>query len=135
MKKQIAFLIVCLMTAQLLASCGEGKIDAPVLDDTSVPIETTEAAPTYHLPAKEDNSQRTFTILAAGNRNERYDAEQTGDVVDDAVYFRNIKTEEHLGIDIEYVEKDSGWQVAAQNKNVHGPTQDNQCPYFLEDSD
>ena len=24
---------------------------------------------------------------------------------------------------------------AAQNKNVHGPTQDNQCPYFLEDSD
>lgn len=112
MKKKIAFLLVCLMTAQLLVSCGE--TDTPVADDTSAPIETTEAAPTYNLPAKEDNGQRTFTILAAGNRNERYNADQTGDVVDDAVYFRNIKTEEHLGIDIEYVEKDSGWQVAAQ---------------------
>ncbi|MBQ2708952.1 MAG: hypothetical protein IJF67_11860 [Clostridia bacterium] len=112
MKKRIVFLLVCLMAAQALASCGE---DTPAAaDTTAAPVETTEAAPTYNLPAKENNGGRTFTILGAGKRSERYDAEQTGDVVDDAVYKRNMLTEEHLGIDIEVVEKDSGWQVANQ---------------------
>lgn len=38
--------------------------------------------------------------------------------MDDAVYLRNLKTEEHLGIDIEFVLKDSSWQVAAEYSKI-----------------
>ena len=114
MKKRPAFLTICLTALLIFASCG-GEAVIPAAEETAdVPAETAAVLPEYILPDTEDYGGRTFTVLGAGKRSERYDFDQTGDVVDDAVYHRTLETEEHLGISIEFVEKDSGWQVASQ---------------------
>lgn len=110
---KISILIIVLLIVLNSTSCGSSEV--PADNDISVTItETTATAPEYHIPKREDNSGRSFTILAAGKRRELYDAEQTGEVIDDAVYLRKLDTEEYLGINIQYDERDSGWQVAQE---------------------
>lgn len=107
------------ITASLLAlaafcgttACG-GEKTKP--ETTTTSGETTIQTPEYNLPERKDLGGREFTILAAGGRSELFDAEQTGDVVDDAAHQRKLDTEDHLGIKINFIEKDSGWRVAAE---------------------
>ncbi len=110
MKTQIAFVLIFLMAAQTLVSCGS---DTPAAaDTTTAPVETTEAAPEYTLPDRKNYESRPFTVLAAGKRGEFYDAEMTGDVVDDTVHARKIAVEEYLGIEIIFDERDSSSPAA-----------------------
>ena len=113
-KRTLSLLLIGILAAQTLVSCGSDKESGTQTTDSEAVSseETTAAKPEYSLPEKESNGGKTFRILAAGNRNERFDADQTGDVVDDAVYERKRAVEEYLGLKVEFVEIDSSWQVA-----------------------
>lgn len=113
-KKKIA---ICLLAALLLTSCGsattEEKDTTATQDnvgaDTTVgETETTEDD--LFLITQEDNGGRTFTLLTTETQQYEYDAEEmNGDVVNDAVYGRNMAVEELLGIDFEFIYKPGDW--------------------------
>ena len=108
MKRIISILILCTI---LLCACGEQNVGTDT--ESEAGVTTIEKAPEYRLPERK-NYNKTFTILAADGRSELYDAEQNGDVVNDAVWKRNTAVEDHLGLKLEFVKKDSGWQVAKE---------------------
>ena len=64
------------------------------------------------MPESKDYG-RSFTILAADGRNEIYEAEQDGETVNDAIYMREVETEDYLGIELEYVYRTSSWDDKA----------------------
>lgn len=101
MKQHIAKLLLASLLLSL-ASCGEA---APAEDTTAAdttPEVTTEANPKDALPAK-DFGGETFTVLAPVEQwQNHYTAEETGDVLDDAVYARNIAVEEMFNIKLDY---------------------------------
>ena len=101
------FRLVSLITALLLlASCGEAAGDSSETTGTNDANESTtsvaETVESFDVPEL-DFEGREFVILAC-DEDVRYtyieDAEQTGDIMDDAIYDRNTKTEEHLNIDL-----------------------------------
>lgn len=106
-------ILICLFVAVLLTSCGtttaETENTKEVADtEQGVSVETTED--TLFQVQKEDNGGKTFTFLTTEEQRIEYDAEEmTGDVVNDAVYGRNIAVEELLGIDLTFVYKPGGW--------------------------
>lgn len=101
------FRLFSLITALLLlASCGEAAGDSSETTGTNDANESTtsvaETAESFDVPEL-DFEGREFVILAC-DEDVRYtyieDAEQTGDIMDDAIYDRNTKTEEQLNIDL-----------------------------------
>ncbi len=116
MKKKEQRTLAALLLTVLLASsaCGSQSAGGGETTAPDESVETTEAAPSYTLPEKQNLGGQTFTILAADKRGELFGAELNGDVVNDAVWARNKAVEDHFGIALEYVYKDSSWQVAAE---------------------
>ena len=101
------FRLLSLITALLLlASCGEAAGDSSETTGTNDANESTtsvaETVESFDVPEL-DFEGREFVILAC-DEDVRYtyieDAEQTGDIMDDAIYDRNTKTEEQLNIDL-----------------------------------
>ena len=86
----ISLLLALILTASMTA-CGSG---AGASSDTTASAGTTAAVTEDPrivrdgLPEK-DFGGETFTLLAREEFGYEFDAEQTGDVVDDAVYKRN----------------------------------------------
>lgn len=108
--------LILLLAALLLTSCG----GAPADDTAAVQEETAagETAAEQKEPTEddlfqvkvEDNGGKTFSILTTETQQYEYDAvELTGDVVNDAVYERNMAVEELLGIDFNFVYKPGDW--------------------------
>ncbi len=105
--KALTILLLCsMLLGTALTSCSNssdiGSTDATTANDTQVDIaETTEAAPIG--PEIVDYDGYTFRIRS--NRNEdnaKIDVdEETGDLINDAVYARNRKIEADYNIDIE----------------------------------
>ena len=100
MKKLLAVLLT-LSILFSLAACGAGTDSPP--EETSAALtpsapaaeEETEAETAPPVP-KEDFGGVDFNVLAACEQwQDFYAAEQTGDVVDDAVYERNLWLEEY----------------------------------------
>ncbi len=106
-KRLLALLILAGILTQV--SCGDaGKTPA----ETTKGNETTFAADSPYdtngflkdsLPSDLNLEGRTVTIYTRGDTNDtEFDAESTGDIVDDAIYDRNRRIEERLGVKLEY---------------------------------
>lgn len=105
-------LISLLLLAAILTgavSCGGGTPD-----DTTAPEEAavTDAYDAMGLP---NFGGETFTVLCrTGSRESEVHAEaENGEVVNDAVYARNNRIEEGLGIKLEHIAIDGGWSERA----------------------
>ena len=91
--KQIASMLIALSLLASLAACGS---DTPETSDStgSSADETTEAP-----EVKYDFGGRDYRILCRTDRSYEFDiAESTGDIVDDAVWERNMKVEHEYNI-------------------------------------
>lgn len=99
MKKRILALL-CLVSL-LLTACGES--DEPVNDNTEVTTETTADTQRDNIPEGTDLGGVTIRVYTRGDTNDtEFDAEATGDIVDDAIYNRNRTIEERLNVTLEY---------------------------------
>lgn len=110
MKKQT----VCLLMALLLLSmtaCASDSPDHAETEPTDVdaaPVETEDPYPfTSHLPSANYDGF-LFRIMGEEMRDHYDSEEQTGEVINDAVYSRNLSVEEKYNIDLEY--EILGWQ-------------------------
>lgn len=110
-KRLLAASLVVIMLTASLASCGE---HGDAQDTTAAGIETTAAPETTSeydangylrssIPDDLDYGKIEFNILARELSTPEYFTEaQTGDVVQDAVYKRNLSVEESLGVTLKY---------------------------------
>ena len=96
---------IALLTAAalLLTACGSEPISSAQTGDSSDAVSTSaEVTESFDVPTL-DFGGREFVILAC-DEDVRYtyieDTEQTGDIMDDAIYTRNQLTEEWLNIDL-----------------------------------
>lgn len=104
MKKRI----LCILFAMLLCSSFVGCGDSETLDtaeagaDGSIETETEDPYPyTSHLPSA-DYEGFTFNVMGEKMRDHYTVEEQTGDVINDAVYERNMAVEEKYNIELTY---------------------------------
>ena len=107
MKRLLAsILAVCFMLP--LAACGGEATGAPAQTDPPAQTDAggedmTEAAETLPPIPQGDFGGADFTVLAACEQwQDFYTADQTGDVVNDAVYERNRTLEENYNIKLNY---------------------------------
>ena len=99
MKKRILALL-CLVS-QLLAACGESK--EPISGNIEVTTETAAETQSDNIPEGTDLGGVTIRVYTRGDTNDtEFDAEATGDIVDDAIYNRNRTIEERLNVTLEY---------------------------------
>ena len=113
MKKQICLLLAAYLA--MLSACSSGSKtnpDAPA--NTSAESVVTENEPLYTLPESSDHNGAEFVVFAADGRNELYDAEMNGDVLNDAVYQRRVDVEDYLGIKLRYEYQSSLWNEESQ---------------------
>ncbi len=113
------------------AGCGDS---APAADETTAAAATTaetESAETDRsqipddLPDDLDFGGEEFTIHVRGDQNSyaEFYSEQTGDIIDDAIYNRNRAVEERLNVKIS-VYKGKGWEAYNDElKNIRNTIQ------------
>ncbi|MBQ8401256.1 MAG: hypothetical protein IJX14_04925, partial [Clostridia bacterium] len=107
LKKTLAMLLAALLLASAVTSCGGGEgvettSDAGA-DTASAETEPTETEITDDLPDGLKFSGESYTILSREDlqwENEMCTDELTGDIVNDAIYNREITVEERLDVDI-----------------------------------
>ncbi len=137
MKRTAALFLLAAMLGANLASCGG---TSPSGSDTSDPSGAVTAAPVAEtsiydtLPKMDLNGMeiRIFGYRASHSYNdaEFYTAEQTGEVIDDALYLRNIETEQHLNIKITYNTPDDE-NAATTNFTNSVMAGDDMCDLFI----
>ncbi len=103
--KQFTALLLAGLLCVPLAGCG-GETGV----ETTAPAETTvspEDSPydangflKDDLPSDLDFGGRTVSIYVRGDNIGQYDSEETGDIVDDAIFYRNRTIEERLKVDL-----------------------------------
>jgi len=118
-------LLVCLLAALMLTSCGGGAADVTdnanpnatesVNDNADISAsESAEKEPSVDdlfVIEKEDNGGKKFKILTTETQQYEFDApEYNGEIVNDAVYDRNNAVEELLGIDFEFIYRPGDWR-------------------------
>ena len=105
-KRLIAILLLAGIAASALTGCGEGTTDTQVTtggqdDTTTVSEDSPYDAKGFlndDLPSDLNFNGKTVSIYVRGDTLNQYDAEQSADIVDDAIYERNRKIEERLGV-------------------------------------
>jgi len=115
MKKILALLLALLTVSSVLAGCSTGDTGTSSNDTTDVQqsqettAETTEAGPKLELEVK-DWEGRQFRVLGRdGNANKQFNnfeidaAEQTGEIIVDAVYKRNADIKEKYNVEVKGV--------------------------------
>ncbi|MCI8387901.1 MAG: hypothetical protein HFE63_05480 [Clostridiales bacterium] len=116
MSKRILSILLLAAMLTSAAACGDTSADNPPPDDSSSDLSTTDEivddSPKLAIQ-KEDNDGKEFTILLPTHARYEYDVEQTGDIVDDAIFNRNQAVEELLGIDFNFVVIDGHWDQRA----------------------
>jgi len=114
MKKRItAFLLLMLITSgTILTACSDtgNNNSETTAETTSVQATETEAAPEYTSPGSDYNGSDFIiasfdysegsTVWMASSYCEAYVEEQNGDVINDAIYERNMAVEEDLNVNI-----------------------------------
>ena len=112
--KRIALpLLASLLLPSLLAGCADNGTPAETTtasaatqaseaaQETTAPVPTVEDTLGF---GKEDNGNRTFTILTNSATSYEFNVEsENGDIVNDAVFKKDSMVEEYLGIDIELI--------------------------------
>ncbi|MBQ4606861.1 MAG: hypothetical protein IJB15_09140, partial [Clostridia bacterium] len=104
MKKQILCLFLALLLASMTA-CASETTDTPTADSTEAVTEAAETEDpfpyTSHLPDA-DYEGFLFRVMGEEMRDHYESEEQTGEVINDAVYQRNMAVEEKYNIALEY---------------------------------
>ncbi|MBE6611427.1 MAG: extracellular solute-binding protein [Ruminococcaceae bacterium] len=104
----IALFLSVMMAAGLLASCGGdiGSTESPSGTDSMATEDSPYDENGYlkdSLPDDLDFGGKIVNIYVRGdNLSTEFDAEQDGDIVNDAMFTRNQKIEERLNVDISY---------------------------------
>ena len=107
MKKTTSiFLLICIALS-LLASCGKDTGNLPSDETTAAETETETTEETVteisdNLPEMDYESIDYNVLAAAEQWIEFYESELTGEVIDDAVYKRNLAVEERFDIKLKY---------------------------------
>ncbi len=102
-----ALVLAILMLIPALISCAPDK-DIDVGDDTTLPISSeTEGEESVQvkddLPEDLNYGNKPFVFLAWNQSTTEYFTEgTTGDIVDDAIYNRNLTVESRLGVELDY---------------------------------
>lgn len=127
MKKYISYLLLAAVLSAGMVSCAS--------DDTNNPKEETAETTTLAVETEIDQEQLLYAdlpqldfggtainILGYRTSNtytdsEFYEADQTGESIDDALYFRNLETEQHLNIDLVYNYPDGDRDTCNKFKN------------------
>lgn len=97
-------LVVCLLIS--LSSCGGGterpdsQINPDITDIMAIP--ETEDPLSDNLPGADYEGTDLVILTAAEQWQHFYVSEQTGEVVDDAVYARNTAVEERFNVKLDY---------------------------------
>lgn len=121
--RKIISVLLCAANLLALAACGETESSVVNNETTATQTDetTTEAVREDSLPELDYNGE-TVTIYAASDLPiTEFDAEQTGDIVDDAVYNRNVAVEERLNVQLEYImtpglwANENGYKSAVRN--------------------
>ncbi|MBQ8508340.1 MAG: hypothetical protein IJ493_00340 [Clostridia bacterium] len=118
MKKQFriaSLLLAALMASQTLVACGsEAVSDNDTTTGDTTPVETE---PEYLDDLGDIRFDgETFTMFFAHPIPYYIVEEETGDVLDDAIYARNQKVEERLGIELELIE--SAWSSGGSDQTA-----------------
>ena len=134
MKRKFALILAALMFSGCV-SCGDTnstpETTPAVTDETTI----NEADDIYSVLETQDFGETQINILGYGVSNayndaDSFGAEQTGEVIDDAIYQRNIETEQLLNVklvfDASLAERDS--QARFNNGVLAG---DNVCDIFI----
>jgi len=109
MKKRIICAVLALLVlVPVMTACKDGKETA---DTTAFETVETTAAETSRddLPDK-DFGGAAFNILGRDQWAYEFDTDETGDVVDDAVYKRNVAVEERFGVKLSYTQLSGLWE-------------------------
>ncbi|MBQ8509288.1 MAG: hypothetical protein IJ493_05200 [Clostridia bacterium] len=104
-KRYKRFVSILLLAALLLAGCGSEASDTKANDTnaTDVTDTTAETMQQDNLPSGLDFGGETVSVYVRGdNVNTEFDAEESGDIVDDAIYKRNRAVEERLNVKLSY---------------------------------
>ena len=112
-------LLLVLIGAMLLSGVSCQGEDQPVSSDSlggedTVPVDTDHDANGFLLdtiPADTNFEGATVNILIreAIANTEFFVEEETGDIVDDALYERNATVEERLGVDLNFIPQPGEW--------------------------
>ncbi|MBE6612621.1 MAG: extracellular solute-binding protein [Ruminococcaceae bacterium] len=125
---------IMLLAALMLssASCGGGQSEDTTASTTEPAVTTESVAELVGFP-EEDNGGETFTVFANIHKAYEYDAEeQTGDVVSDAVYYKNQAVEDYLGIQFEFVYEDGNWNARGDfNQKIMQDVQSGDAMYDM----
>lgn len=113
MKKTVWIItLLSMLTSTVMLACGdttEPSADTQAsTGETTASVETEETILPLNLP-EVDYGQRTFTILSTEHAAYEYVAEESGDVVEDAVYRKNRAVEERLGIEFKFITALGHW--------------------------
>ncbi len=109
----IAFIMALLTLSGMVAACAETGTTETTTEEgaaaTEAPVVETTAEETLYAPddLKESyNFNETLTIFMWSDYTMmEFYAEETGDIIDDAIFNRNVAVEDRLGIEFEYVEE------------------------------
>ena len=115
MNKLRLFICVAIFMSVILSSCQSGKEtlgkDSKAVDTTAEVTETSRANIPDNLPPLNFEG-KTITIHVRGDDlaiGEVFIENMTGNIVDDAIYERNMKVEERLNVNIQIFKAD-GWE-------------------------
>jgi len=117
MKRTLASILSLLMLLPTLAACSDEPADtseteAYVAESTTTadttPAETDRSQIKDNLPDNLDFEGRIFRIVQRDDGADltiEVDCEQTGDVIDEAIFARNLAVKERLNVEIETIKK------------------------------
>ncbi|MBQ8402498.1 MAG: hypothetical protein IJX14_11285, partial [Clostridia bacterium] len=109
MKRTVSLTLVLLMLLGALAGCGSDPAETTAsAEDTETAAAETESETLYEpddLPADLRYDGETITTFGwSGPATiEFFTEEMNGELVNDAIYQRNLNVEERLGVQLEYV--------------------------------
>lgn len=104
--KNKLFLLLCFAIGANCISCAEDKPENQ-LETTETSIEALTSEDEYSGLPDTDYGGMEITIFGyrasqSYNDSEFYEAEQTGEIIDDALFYRNLDTEQRLNIELNY---------------------------------
>ena len=105
-----SILAAALLATTSLMSCGGS--DTPTETTTGASTETTTAGTTSYYDTLDlpNFNGETFTILCRTDiKSEVYSESENGEVVNDAVYLRNLNVQDRLGATLEIVDVPGDW--------------------------
>ena len=134
MKRKLALILAALILSGCV-SCGDTNSTPETTPAVTEETTINEAYDIYSVLETQDFGETQINILGYGSSNayndaDSFSAEQTGEVIDDAIYQRNIETEQLLNVKLVYdaslAERDA--QARFNNSVLAG---DNACDIFI----